>query len=507
MRFESLEPRRLLSGVSAADTFAFSSSAVNSAEVRALNQGDLAFSENNGWFKPFGNNDVSFSNSGYLIAERQPSDTDFHSMLVARVPHSGCYGEQGIYTLPDNHYSISFDIRFPTTERSWLTDHNWAVITQMWGPRENGEVALNPPFSIHTTSIDGQPTWRVSVRADARRISSDRDYDFVGISDTPMTGIGQWQHWDIEYVADPFGGGLTRAWLNGDLVANHVDVPTGYYSHVGGGPSGPLNPAFGIYGNLVGNHMEAHFDNIQVGCSDNYQRSVAGVVTNANRGAEVTARNVSSGAEFKTTTTSAGVYTLNVPAGVYNIIAKDSANGDQSTVRVDARQRSQIKDLTISRNNTPSTPNTPTDPCIEPDGTTKFSGDCATPTPTPTPTPPPAPTEPETPPEEPVDDCIEPDGTRKFSGDCGVSTPEPEPEPPPAPEPPAPPAPEPEPPAPEPSAPTTPVDDAGGCIEPDGTFNFGDCSPNPPQAPEPDPEPGGYTRSAGRRTGSPGCCP
>ncbi len=529
MRFETLENRTLLTVGAVTAEFNFDSDDINAAEVAALNSGDLRISEFNEWYKPIVNNDPEFNAAGQLVARRTRQDTDLHTMYVARVLDTQCFGAEGLYTLPDNHYTYSFDIRFPETERSWLSDHNWSVVSQLWGPRESGEVALNPPFSIHTTSVDGQPYWAVSIRGDSRRLSTTRDYDHSELFRIPFNGgIGDWHTWDVELVIDPFGGGLMRAWLDGELVAEEVNVQTGYHAFIGGEPSGPLNPAFGLYAPLVGNQMEAHFDNISISCSSNFDRSIAGRVNSLQREPTVTAVNRGTGQRFETEASSAGVFALNVPAGIYDVSARDSVTGNQDSTRIDVRATSRIANLDLLAGSCresdgttrfggncdpqttpepePQTPSTQTpdqpsdvpDGCYEADGTRFFGGSCADiPTPEPEPEPQPEP-EPEPQPETPSqpqgsdDDCVEADGTRLFSGDCGVTVPD---------------VSQPTTPTPDEDAAEDPASDEDvlldDCVEADGTRFFGgDCvdggDPQPDSEPEPVSEPVEEVRPSGR---------
>ena len=122
MRFERLEPRHLMaSGIVGAsraavvepDTFYYSSDSLSQEAILGINDGDFRFTESNSWYLPIYNKPLLPSDDGYLIAERVESDFNAHTMFVAKVKGSSNFGKNGVYTLPDAHYQISFDVRFP----------------------------------------------------------------------------------------------------------------------------------------------------------------------------------------------------------------------------------------------------------------------------------------------------------------------------------------------------------------------------------------------------------
>lgn len=350
MRFESLETRRLLAANSLGpDTFEFSSENFDGAELRALQSGkDIVFSDVNRWYQPVGYNKPTFNDEGQLVAELVSNEADRHTMYVAKLTESQCFGADGIYTLPETHYQISFDVRFPMSEASWLDDHPWAIVMQLWGPRETGELARNPPLSIYASEEGGTPVWKLATRADSRPISSTREFDNETVKTLPAVSIGEWEHFDVEYVADPFGNGLVRVWLDGNLVVDLQDIHTGYNSMVRGRPSGPLNPAFGIYSPFAGEQMEVNFDHIRIDCNGGFGNSIAGTVLSATPGQLVTARNTATDQVFSTNANSAGVYTLNVTPGEYQVRAKDLGNGQFRTSIVDVTNRSVVTDFRIN---------------------------------------------------------------------------------------------------------------------------------------------------------------
>lgn len=412
MRFEFLEPRRLMvADVSASDrilesdpdVFYYSSDLLSDDVISGINDGDLAFSRHNSWHLPIFNSPLVTDPEGYLVGRRVPSDFNSHTMFVAKVKGSPNFGTHGVYTRPDFHHLVSFDIRFPRSEADWLSDHDWAIVMQMWGPREEGELARNPPLSIYTSSEDGQPVWRLATRADSRRISVDRTYEDEIVTTVPLGELGKWQHWDLEYVADPFGNGMLRAWLDGELVVDLQNIQTGYYSHLAGEPSGPLNPSFGLYSPLYGDHMEAHFDDIRIESNGEFGRSIAGVVESIHPDQRVVAVNKLTNKSYETYATSSGVYALNVPAGSYVVTAHDPVNGDSKSVEVDAIETSPVANIKIADRPEPP-PTTPTDtpdPSGEDDPTPVPGDDKPDPTPTPTDGPVSKPEDPDSQPAQP----------------------------------------------------------------------------------------------------------
>ena len=103
------------------------------------------------WRKTIKHNPVTIHDDGYVIAERIDAQQDAHTLLTIQKFQSDCYLHGGLYTKPDYHYRYSFDVRLPESENLWLEreDGDWAIVTQMWGPREDGETFLEPPFSIY----------------------------------------------------------------------------------------------------------------------------------------------------------------------------------------------------------------------------------------------------------------------------------------------------------------------------------------------------------------------
>ena len=172
----------------------------------------------------------------------------------------------GAYTKQDYHYRFSFDVRHPESETSWLVDHSWALVMQLWGPRESGETPRNPPFSIYSTSIEGQPHWVVRSYGDSRPTTQTGEFEESRAVQLPMTRIGDWQHFDVEFVPNPFGEGLIRTWLNGELVTNWQGIKSAYASTLAGQPTGPLAPSIGLYSSLDEDGMEVHLDNISMQC-------------------------------------------------------------------------------------------------------------------------------------------------------------------------------------------------------------------------------------------------
>ena len=102
----------LTAGTGAVD-FRFDSELIGPSDVAEFNGGDLRISATNEWCKPVAYNDAEFSSDGHLVASRTSHDADLHTMLVARVRESECFGGEGLYTLHNNHYKYSFDVRFP----------------------------------------------------------------------------------------------------------------------------------------------------------------------------------------------------------------------------------------------------------------------------------------------------------------------------------------------------------------------------------------------------------
>ena len=313
------------------------------------------FTDNLYWSKGIKHQSLTVASEGHLIAERQASDTDLHTMWTAKHSESSCYTSGDLYMQQDYHYLISFDVRHPTSETSWLQDHDWAIVMQMWGPREAGETARNPPFSIYTESENGSPQWVIKSKGDSRLITQSGEYEEENTIKVPYGTIGDWHTWDIEFVPNPFGDGQIRAWLNGELVGELVDVKNIYYSHWQGLPVGPLNPTFGLYGGLADNgsdFMQVHLDDVSIQCNGLYQRSITGVVSGDAdaKGHTVIAENTSTGAAISTVTGNAGVYAFNLDPGTYRLssIHKDTGLVAQLANTVDINSASKTADIEFS---------------------------------------------------------------------------------------------------------------------------------------------------------------
>ena len=426
MRFEILEPRVVLAGHSV-DDFHYSSEVVSVEERQGINEGDYDFSDTNTWFKIQRYQSLVAHEDGYLVAERKRTDTDLHTMLVARVRGdrgAEDFGFDGMYTRPDHHYRISFDIRHPASEESWLRDHSFGLVMQMWGPREPGESARNPPMSIQTKTVNGEPFWTVRGYGDSRPITQTGEFEYEYQVDIPFTGIGEWHTWDIEYVPNSFNNGMVRAWLDGQLVGEWLDVSTSYNSILADEPSGPLNPAFGLYSSLAENGMEVHLDNIKVNGDGRYQVSIAGTVggTAVPGGNTVVATNLSSGKAYEVKTSNGGVYSFSVPPGQYSLTAQDEQGGRSKKIDlVDVRTTTQVVNVEF----VPVAP--------EPDGVSNVPETPTEDPPAETPTNPPdeAPTEsPADPPAEEPAEVNKPKADPKPSvPPPPVVEPEPEPEP------------------------------------------------------------------------------
>ena len=291
--------------------------------------------DDDAWRKLLNHNPVSIAAEGYIVAERIEAQPDMHTLLVVQRSQNACHTLGGTYTRPDHHYRYAFDIRHPETELSWLTtvEGHWSVVSEMWGPGSSGTGALNPPFSIHTTVRDGVPYWTISSRGDSR-VDTIRPYEEERVAYIPMDNIGEWQHWDIEYVPNHDGHGLVRAWLNGELVANWVDVKSSYLAYVNNEVVGPLNPAIGLYSYDPADGQEAHFDNISVSCSGAYESSISGRVVGTQElaGNIVYATNLATGERYGVETTPSGVYSLELPQGQYSVTAVNQDTGHQFSV-------------------------------------------------------------------------------------------------------------------------------------------------------------------------------
>jgi|GEM_PF-4632200 len=305
------------------------------------------------WRKSIKHNPVSIHEDGFIIADRLDDDIDAHTLLTIQKLQSDCYLHGGLYTRPDHHYRFSFDVRLPESERSWLekADGNWAIVAQMWGPREDGEVIHNPPLSIHTSVQDGQPYWVLRAHGDEDRITVPGGLDFDESVRVPMTEIGEWHNWDIEYVPNWEGQGVIRAWLDGELIVEWIDVKSAYKAQSNGVWTGPLNPAFGLYSYNNADGQTAHFDNMQLQCGGEFESSIVGRVSGSDgaAGVAVYATDVETGEKYGTYTEKSGVYVLPLPKGEYTITAVEEATnrlGTTSTVStLDAS--TQLVDVTL----------------------------------------------------------------------------------------------------------------------------------------------------------------
>lgn len=303
------------------------------------------------WRKTINTYPPRFHPDGYFVAERFEGYHNSHTLLYATKRGSDDFALGGTYMKQDYHYKVSFDVRHPETELSWLTQKHWAIVTQFWGPRESGETARNPPFAIYSGSIDGVPHWIIRSLGDSRRITQTGEFEEEHIARIPMTNIGDWNTWDIEFVPNPFGQGVIRTWLNGELVSEWVDIKSNYFSIYGDVEVGPLNPSFGLYSSMIEDGMEAHFDNIEIESNGLYQSSISGTVTGMDNleGLTVFATNVSTGQRYGNTTGSSGVYSLAVPKGIYTVTAVNSETGHQESVgNVDTRSVSKLVNLDVT---------------------------------------------------------------------------------------------------------------------------------------------------------------
>ena len=360
---ESLDPAVLNELIAATETY----------EDDPIPWRTFNLSDTEAWRKSIKHNPVSIHEDGYIIAERLDEDIDAHTLLTVQKFESDGYLHGGLYSRIDHHYRFSFDVRLPESERSWLerADGNWAIVTQMWGPREDGESISNPPLSVHTYVEDGQPYWVVRVHGDSDRITVDGDVDFDEFVRVPMTGIGEWHNFDIEYVPNYQGQGLVRTWLDGELIAEWIDVTNAYNARIGGVETGPLNPAFGLYSYNNADGQTAHFDNMQLQYGGAFESSISGRISGSESaaGVAVYATNVETGEKYGTHTEKSGVYVLALPKGEYTITAVEEATdrtGTTSTVST-LNVSSQLADITIEAV-------APADP-VSVDQTMTFSGD------------------------------------------------------------------------------------------------------------------------------------
>lgn len=313
----------------------------------------LELDDSNAWRKNINHHPPRFHEDGYLIAERFEGYADAHTLVTATVRDSDEFTLGGTYMRQDHHYKVSFDVRHPATELSWLQQEHWAIVTQFWGPREGGETARQPPFAIYTQSIDGVPHWVVRSRGDSRRITQTGEWEEYHVEMVPMENIGDWNSWDIEFVPNPFGEGLVRTWLNGVLVSEWVDVKSNYYSIFNGIDTGPLNPSFGLYSQMIEDGMEAHFDNVRIESNGVFESSISGRVTGVAdpEGATVFATNLATGLRYGAQAGSTGIYSLAVPRGRYTVTAVNPENGHQvSVANIDAREDSKIANLNVYYN-------------------------------------------------------------------------------------------------------------------------------------------------------------
>lgn len=357
-------------------------------------QRNIPLTDTTSWWKQINYNPPEITSDGRILFDRVSSDTNTHSMLTI-FNNNEHYALGGHYTRQDHHYRISFDVKHPTSERSWLYDHTWALVTQMWGPRETGETARNPPFSIYTRTTDGIPQWYVRSLGDSRRITQTGERESEHKVNVPMENIGGWNHWDIEFVPNPFGQGVTRAWLNGVNIANWVGIQNNYFSQFGNVKVGPLNPAFGLYAPLAEEGMEAEFDNVEMQSSGVFSSSISGTVSGLNNLDRnvVYATNRATGERIGVYTNRVGVYTIELPKGKYDVTVVDKTTGNATTVEnVSTTTKSQLVNIRAQS----GLPVTPAPPAPEPP--------TPEPTPTPTPTPEPPAPEPLPPGPDPVED-------------------------------------------------------------------------------------------------------
>lgn len=293
------------------------------------------FTDDDTWRKLINHNPISIHPDGYIVAERIAAQADVHSLLVVQKPYSECHTLGGTYTRPDHHYVFSFDVRHPESELSWLTtvEGHWSIVTELWGPRSSGPNALNPPFSIHTSVRNGVPYWAISNRGDSR-LDTVRPYEEERFQYVPMTNVGDWHRWDIEYVPSHDGSGLARAWLDGELAVDWVDVKSSYLAYINDQIVGPLNPAIGLYSYNPADGQEAHFDNITMQCTGVFESSVSGRVVGTDNlaGNVVFATNQETGERIGVETSKSGVYTLAIPRGEYTITAVNQETGHQVVV-------------------------------------------------------------------------------------------------------------------------------------------------------------------------------
>lgn len=295
---------------------------------------DWSIDEDNDWWKPYSYNPISVHGEGYLVAERITGQQDVHTMVIVQRPNSDCHTTDGHRLIIDDHYRLSFDIRHPASQEEFLSTLRWSLVAQIWGPGTAGS-SLNPPFGIYAMSTDGQPEWVIQSRGDSR-LDTTRPYEEEREVRIPMTDIGEWHNWDVEYVPNSFGDGLVRVWLDGELVADWVDVKSSYHgvSSRTGETLGPISPALGNYSYTVGDGHEAHFDNVVMQCTGSYESSIAGRVTGVEHDAGniVFATNQETGARYGVETEKNGVYTLAIPRGVYTVTAVDAVTGNQTYV-------------------------------------------------------------------------------------------------------------------------------------------------------------------------------
>lgn len=310
-----------------------------------LDDPDLSFRKGPNYQAP------SIAPEGYIVAERFATDTNAHTMMNTRTAGTDCHHTSGMYTHQDHHYMFSFDVRHPVSEASWLSQSHWGIVMQLWGPREPGETPRNPPFAIYSRAVNGQPYWRISSFGDSRAITQTGDYEEHYGVEVPMGTIGEWHRFDVEYVPNPFGGGLTRTWLNGEIIAQWQGIKNNYHSMIEGHLSGPLNPGFGLYSNLPEDGMEVHIDNISLKCHGAFQTSIAGAVSGAadREGHLVYATNQQTGEIFGDYTERFGVYALNVPPGTYTVTTVHRDTGGRTEVRnVSTLEASSLVNIAIT---------------------------------------------------------------------------------------------------------------------------------------------------------------
>lgn len=342
--------------------FDFSSRNLSSQAIDALNAsfdewadnlaevGTHRVDESRFWRKAPNSYPPEVTEEGVIVARRRQTNTNPHTMMSAGVRGSDCFHSGGAYTKQDYHYRFSFDVRHPGSETSWLVDHSWGLVMQLWGPRDSSETARNPPFSIYTTSIGGQPYWVVRSYGDSRLTTQTGEFEEVHAVQIPMDRIGDWYSFDVEFVPNPFGEGVIRTWLDGELVADWQGIKSAYYSILAGQPTGPLAPSLGLYSSLDEDGMEVHLDNISMQCFGTFESSIAGHIggTAYPESHIVVAANQVTGESFSTNVGRSGIYTLSLPKGSYEVALLDPAGQPVIVDHVSTETKSQLLDIDVA---------------------------------------------------------------------------------------------------------------------------------------------------------------